>query len=496
MALSPLDRALRAARRGHHEAARRLLDGVLASDPENEEALSWRARVADSDADRAAYLQRAVAVNPDNRWAAGELAALGDAPGPQPTSDTLSCPNCGGSVEVHPERGAKAVMCTYCGSVLDLTAGQLDILGQMNPEVGPRQPIRPGDEAVFFGETHLVMGWLKMEGWDDEDRWRWDEWQLVSEGGTPRYLSHSPDEGWTIQTPIRPTPEIGSRFGMRWINLPDGKATVHESGPARIRAMQGEFTYRPQLGATLEVLEATRGDQHYSAETTASELEVVGGPRISERELWEAFGRDDKLKEMDARIERRRTQRRALRRAALVCFAACGLFFFGMGYAASQGETFFTTATDFVAQERGLPTPPARPDTRIEVRERAEIGSFVVEAPGETYQATVRAEPAPDAVGAVDAEVYVEDPSGTPYLLASSMRSRGGGQVATAAFKAASAGEHTFVAHVRDTSPERITFSTEVKAGLWSPGPFGVAFGVALLLGVVLFLAGGFGRIQ
>ena len=495
MELSPLDRALRAARRGHHDAARRLLDGVLAQDPENEEALSWRARVAGSDADRAAYLQRALAVNPDNRWAAGELATLGDAT-PQPTSDTLSCPNCGGSVEVHPERGTKAVVCTYCGSVLDLTAGQLDILGQMNPEVGPRQPVRPGDEAVFFGETHLVMGWAQYEGWDDEDRWRWDEWQLVSESGTPRYLSHSPDEGWTIQTPIRPTPEIGGLFGMRWINLPDGKAPVHESGPARIRAMQGEFTYRPQLGATLEVLEATRGDQHYSAETTATELEVVGGPRVSERELWEAFGRDDKLREMDARIERRRRRRRALRLAALVCFAACGLYVLGLGYAASQGETVYTTTTDFVAQERGLPTPPPRPDTQIEVRERAEIGAVEVERAGVPYEVTVRAEPAPDAFGRADAEIWVEDPAGTPYRLRSALLRRGSAQEATAAFTPATTGPHTLVAHVRDTSPERITFTTEVAAGRWTPGPFAVAIGVAFLLGLVLFLAGGFGRIQ
>ncbi|MEL6617177.1 MAG: hypothetical protein AAFQ43_15655, partial [Bacteroidota bacterium] len=174
MTLSPLDRALSAARRGHEVAARTLLDDVLAADPANEEALLWRARVANGDA--AVYLQRALALNPDNRWAAQQLEAAGGAEavasgarGQNGTPDTLTCPNCGGSVEVHPERGSKAAMCTYCGSVLELGAQQLDIIGQMNPKERPKQPIVPGDEATFFGENHLVMGWMRYKGWDDED---------------------------------------------------------------------------------------------------------------------------------------------------------------------------------------------------------------------------------------------------------------------------------------------------------------------------------------
>jgi len=504
MQLSPLDRALQAARRGHHEAARRLLDDVIASDGSNEEALLWRARVAEADAERATFLQRVVALNPENRWAADELAKIqdGGTATAQPTSDTLSCPNCGGSVEVHAERGTKAAVCTYCGSVLELTAGQADIIGQMNPKVGPSQPVRPGDEATFFGENHLVMGWLQYEGWDDEDRWRWDEWQLVSDSGVPRYLSFSSDEGWTIQTPIRPTPKIG----MMWIDTPDGKAFIKERGPARILAMQGEFTWRPGLNRTLQVIEAKTGKTHVSAETTADELEVVAGPRISERELWEAFGRDDELKKMDERIAKRKRQRRSLRLAALVCFAASGLYFVASGWAANKGETIYTSSEEFIAQERDLPIPASPPATELDsratgvepiIRERAVVATFMVENPGATHEVAVQGVVEDGEAGRPMAELYLQEPDGTLRVLASTMPTTiPKGKQATVAFKPAQRGDHTVIANVDSSSPERFTFSTTVRTGMWAFESFGIACLAAGLLGIVLFLGGGFGRIK
>ena len=502
MELSPLDRALRAARRGHSVAARELLDGVLAADPGHEEALLWRARVAEGDAERAAFLQRVVAVNPENRWAADQLAsgafsggdgAVASAGTGAPASgargpDTLQCPTCGGNVEVHPGRGAKAAACTYCGSVLDLTSRQLDILGQMDPKVSPHQPIEPGDEAVFDGENHLVIGWLQYQGWDDEDRWWWDEWQLVSDSGTARYLSWSPDEGWTLQTPVRPTPKV-TRGGIK---LPNGTARVKEVSPAKIAAMRGELTWRPTLGKTLQVMEAQRGGQHYSAELTAEEIEVSGGPRISEREVWEAFGREDKLREMAERAERRRQRRKALRRAALLCFAASVLYFFGIGWAASKGESISSASTEFVAQERGLPAPPALADNRTIVRERAELGTIDVDEPGETYEVTLESRPT-DGTGQGRGDLYLMEPDGDTYELGPFS---GFSDPDTYAFKPQASGVHTLVAFVEDGSPERVSFSVEVRKGMWEPGPFALAMFASFLLGVVLFLAGGFGRIE
>ena len=319
--LAPLDRAVRAARRGHDEAARRLLDAVLADAPDNERALAWRARVEGDPAVKAGLLRRVLDLHPGARWATDALAALGDtdaAAAPAPSSldavgrraatlHHLQCPNCGGQVEVHPERGTKAAACGHCGSVLDLTAAQLEILGRVKPTFQPAKDIWPGAEATFDGERHVVSGWLRYKGWDSEESWTWDEWQLLGDSGAVRYLSWSREEGFLLQTPVRPTPKTTKRG----IELPDGRLRFYETSPAKIVGMAGELTWRPRLGETLRVGEAKKEGLQYSAELTASEVEVVAGPRKDEIEVWEAFGREDILAELRARAERARRRRRA-----------------------------------------------------------------------------------------------------------------------------------------------------------------------------------------
>ena len=354
-ALPALDRAVRAARRGHTEAARRLLDAVLEGEPGNELALAWRARIEDEPSPRAALLRRVLEVNPDNRWAAAALEDAGNAGGNAeggavpasrslddvgaraPSVEHLQCPNCGGQVEVHPGRGPKAAVCTHCGSVLDLTSRQLEILGQVDPQFEPVQDILPGAEAVLEGERHLVTGWLRYQGWDDEDSWTWDEWQLVGDSGTARYLSYSPDEGFLLQSPVRPTPAVT----RRGLELPDGLVRFHEVSPAAIVGMAGELTWRPRLGETLEVAEARRGQTHYSVERTAEEVEVVAGERLEDVTVWTALGRDDVLAAMtkrqleaEERAARRRERARKRRRtfaAVAKIFAAASAAFVAFG---------------------------------------------------------------------------------------------------------------------------------------------------------------------
>jgi len=339
--LTPLDRAVRAARRGHDEAARRLLDAVLADEPGNELALAWRARVEGDPDTKAGLLQRVLALNPDATWATDALAGLGDvAEAATPTTsgslDTvgrraaqihhLQCPNCGGQVEVHPGRGSKSVACGHCGSVLDLTASQVEILGRFKRQFQPAQDILPGAVATFEGERHVVMGWLRYKGWDSEESWTWDEWQLLGDSGAVRYLSWSRDEGFLLQTPIRPSPKT-TRSG---IELPSGRVAFYETSPASITGMAGELTWRPRLDETLRVGEAKKNGVQYSAELTADEVEVVGGARKSDLEVWEAFGRDDKVEALRARQARWKRRRRTAAGIARL-FALGGLAFLAVG---------------------------------------------------------------------------------------------------------------------------------------------------------------------
>ncbi|MCI0377438.1 MAG: hypothetical protein L0215_07520 [Gemmataceae bacterium] len=74
-----LREGVEAARRGDKLTARRLLQQVLLQDRTNEVALMWMASVMDTVAERRAYLERALQINPNNDRAREALNRLGGA---------------------------------------------------------------------------------------------------------------------------------------------------------------------------------------------------------------------------------------------------------------------------------------------------------------------------------------------------------------------------------------------------------------------------------
>ena len=64
-----LQMAIRAARAGNRVAAREMFHLVWSEDKRNERALMWLAKLADSKAERRHWLQRVLAVNPQNEAA-------------------------------------------------------------------------------------------------------------------------------------------------------------------------------------------------------------------------------------------------------------------------------------------------------------------------------------------------------------------------------------------------------------------------------------------
>jgi hypothetical protein len=71
-----LRQAIAAAKEGHSEEARRLLETVLDADERNEQAWLWLSGVVDSDEERAICLENVLAINPGNVPASQGLAAL------------------------------------------------------------------------------------------------------------------------------------------------------------------------------------------------------------------------------------------------------------------------------------------------------------------------------------------------------------------------------------------------------------------------------------
>ncbi|HYO88257.1 MAG TPA: hypothetical protein VER79_06380 [Candidatus Limnocylindrales bacterium] len=68
--------AISAAKRGDKESARMMFNQILAEDKNNERALMWMAKLADSRDETAVWLNRALLVNPNNQMAIDALAKM------------------------------------------------------------------------------------------------------------------------------------------------------------------------------------------------------------------------------------------------------------------------------------------------------------------------------------------------------------------------------------------------------------------------------------
>ncbi len=323
----------------------------------------------------------------------------------------------------------------------------------------------------------------------------------MGDAGTVRYLSYSRDEGFVLQTPIRPTPSVS----RRGIDLPDGRVGFSEVGPAKITAMAGELTWRPRLGETLQVAEAKRKGTHYSAELTADEVEVVGGESLTPRETWTMLGRADKIADLDAREARARARRRSALRLAFACaVAALGFAAAAVLVAGSSGTTIAegTVVVDVepfeapsVATERAL----VRLDTIPVVGVRLPAGRAVV------VELTATLPVGPPL--ALNADVAFVGTGGTPVLVtdgpslsapvgAEATVTSAPARVAHALLGGGDAFDAVLLVERWWSSPSgsqawaepaTIPVSVEVRE-VWTPGPFWAALGAALLLGCALFV--------
>lgn len=71
-----LQMAINAARAGNKKPARLMFEQVLKQDKNNERAMMWMAKIADTKAERREWLQRVVNVNPNNDQARDALKSM------------------------------------------------------------------------------------------------------------------------------------------------------------------------------------------------------------------------------------------------------------------------------------------------------------------------------------------------------------------------------------------------------------------------------------
>ncbi len=483
-----LQKGIKAARRGHKEPAQKLLGQVVQADPANEQAWLWLSKVVEQPEKKAQCLERVIQLNPDNQWAAQELAALQSQPAAaeeivavdaapdveaqpelKPISadyklEVLNCPNCGSPLNIQGGAGVKTIVCNACGSVIDLTPEQAAVIGQASKKKRPLLPIQLGATFKLGDATYQVIGWIRYEGRDDEDRWRWDEWLLASGDGEFRWLTYDPEDGFALQKKV---PLSGPVDFMRSTTIPvpdGGTARVTERAQARIIALDGELTWRAKVGERIRYMDAKKGEQRYSVEFTPDEVELSVGKTISEEAVWQSLGNQ----EIVAALQKQKATRGIYRRLALA-----SLLFLLL----SCGCMLFTAASG---------TSLLRQDVSLSRGESITTNPFVVKS-GRIHEVTLQASNPSDQWGPITVESL--DSKGTKTLLFTKTFGDGDSSVSHT-FRPKQSGAYRLIVTLKDGQMTQVNATITVRGGIWASFLFVFFIIIMVILGFIFFIKG------
>ena len=174
------------------------------------------------------------------------LAAIG--PGPEREVRTvaalqLSCPQCGGALDLRAPDKTERVTCPNCGSLLDVTQGKLAFLKALGPPKVP--PLIPIGSAGEIGSARMtVIGFMVRSVEFEGVRYFWEEYLLYEPQVGFRWLVRS-DDHWNFVQSVPPGEVTPSG---RNVMFGGKRFKLYQDAIARVEHVMGEFYWKVTTG--------------------------------------------------------------------------------------------------------------------------------------------------------------------------------------------------------------------------------------------------------
>lgn len=208
-------------------------------------------------------------------------AAAGGAP--QSGTRAVSCPNCGGTVDIRAAGYTVSVVCQYCSSVLDVANPDVAIIERHQQAVeGLALPL--GSRGWVKGNEYQLVGYVR-RSIDGEG---WDEYLLFNPYVGYRWLTYEDGEGWTFGTMLTSLPATGGNSadyaGVRFHQ-------EDEEWEAVVERVVGEFYWRIQAGDRALLANYSGSGATLSRERVADEVSWTVSEPIGRGEM-SGFGKE------------------------------------------------------------------------------------------------------------------------------------------------------------------------------------------------------------
>jgi Domain of unknown function (DUF4178) len=218
----------------------------------------------------------------------GSASTAVPAPVPReaPKIRTLTCPSCGAPLTVRGLLQTESIACGACGSVLDLTDENLQVISKVQSKLRIEPLIPLGTRGKVFGDTLEVIGYMRRKVTSEGVDYEWGEYLLFNPYRGFRWLSEY-NGHWTFIRTITDRPSTsGSR--VEYLNR---EFQHFQTANASVTYVIGEFFWRVTVGETARVEDYVSPPYILSRESTANEVVWSLGQYLQPSVIAQAFQR-------------------------------------------------------------------------------------------------------------------------------------------------------------------------------------------------------------
>jgi hypothetical protein len=197
---------------------------------------------------------------------------------------SLSCPKCGGPLELRAPDETQRVACPWCGSLLDATRDFAVLEALDRVRVKPLIPL--GAKGRFDGVEWTVIGFMERSVTVERVRYPWHEYLLHQPGKGFRWLTHG-NGHWSFVEPVNPGDV--RRYSSSAQRYRDTEFQHFQSGKATVDHVLGEFYWAVARGDEANTNDYVAPPLMLSEEESGAEVTWSLGTYETTEEVRAAF---------------------------------------------------------------------------------------------------------------------------------------------------------------------------------------------------------------
>lgn len=201
---------------------------------------------------------------------------------------SISCPNCGGPVQLRGFAHTLSVTCPQCHSLLDTSTPEVAILQKFQEKTKIQPTIPLGSRGKIGDTQYEVIGFQVREVASGEDSYSWSEYLLFNPYKGFRYLTEYNGHWNYVEVQIALPEPARARGRQAWRF--NGKVyAAFDAMTASTVYVLGEFPWRVQAGDNANCEDFIAPPAMLSSESTGGEITWSLGQYMTGAQVWQAF---------------------------------------------------------------------------------------------------------------------------------------------------------------------------------------------------------------